>query len=265
MKKTLGFLLFLSVFSLTSCAAFWNFFQNAAWAPSTQSGLSAWYEADSGVTGTTQVTAWADKTANGNNLAVSGVLYPALNNPDATLPGPINKSLTFSSSLLIAPISASLSMGTGDVIFFALVKSTIFDTSHSKLYEHDDPSPDAYWGLQARNTGWFAYAGKITGGLGWSSGELGTPSENTWYRLIVYRKTNIWHIVQNDVDLGSSAESSPINITQAVNGLCLGNSGPIDGPPMSGSYAIVGVYKGVAMDATLQTNIDTYLKNRGGL
>lgn len=50
----------------------------AAWAPTDLgANLVAWYKADTGVTGTSPVTAWADQSGNGNNLAVeSGYTGP---------------------------------------------------------------------------------------------------------------------------------------------------------------------------------------------
>lgn len=55
---------------------------SAAWTPaSLGADLVAWYRADLGVTGSAPVTAWADQSGNGHNLAAGG--NPSLNATDA--------------------------------------------------------------------------------------------------------------------------------------------------------------------------------------
>ena len=54
--------------------------------------LSAWYKADAGVTGTTNVSLWADQSGNGNN---------AIQNTTANQPALVTGDINFKSSLLI--------------------------------------------------------------------------------------------------------------------------------------------------------------------
>ena len=52
--------------------------RQSAWSPASLSGLASWYRGDSGVTGTTTVDAWADRSSNARDLSGSGGTRPSL-------------------------------------------------------------------------------------------------------------------------------------------------------------------------------------------
>lgn len=232
------------------------------WLPASHSGLSAWYEGDSGLT----ATSWADKTGHANNLSkISGTSDVVIVPNSAGLSGALQQSAQFIGAQgLVTASDASLMFGTGDYTYFILIRPSLFnDAMMIGVSDYDGASYTSYSVTQSRSgTTWRFDNGNA--GQGGSAGgfNAGSPSADTWYPLVITRRSGTNYIYQNGSSVGSQAQSFAADMV--YDRLSIGSSPLYSADKLTGLVAIAGVYKGVGADATLVTQLTDYMRSRGG-
>jgi hypothetical protein len=236
-----------------------------AWSPSQLAGLSLWLDAQKGVTGTTNVTAWADQSGQGNNFSQA----TAANQP-ALAAAAINglNALQFTgasdSFLEIEPLSASLTIATGD---FAVVEVVAWDNVPADTQQIGYaclfvPSPTT--GFFANNPGVpnaSAYAQ-----LGGAISSTATTLNDAHYHYVAMRRTGTTLESRADGVGATTTISASANFTTGSIGAFIGGRIPSEGAnqALDGHLAEVVVVNGTLSDADLGT-LESYFKTKFAL
>jgi len=229
--------------------------------PDDITGLFAWYKSDSGTTlNGSDVSAWADQSGNGHNLAqanagyqptlVSSVIngFPAIRFEGPGVGGPDH----LRRNTLVVPDMASWT------IFFVVSTGAAQDTQERLLSIRDD----------ATSRWCFSTGTSATSGLGFAPDNLGAGeamSANTFYTRSYVRSSSEWDIWQNGTLVEENAASSSYPAS-TVDWFTIGAEASdatvgADASSLAGDIVEVIMYS-AALSTSDRQVVETYLKNR---
>jgi hypothetical protein len=236
------------------------------WDPSMLAGLALWLDAEKGVTGAANVSAWADQSGNGNNFSqATGANQPSLAANAVHGHSALQFTASGDSFLAEQPLSATLTFGTGDyeimeVLEYDNVPANDQNIGYACVWV-SSPSQ----GIFANNPG-VPNAALYVQMAGTSVSSVATTFNDAAYHRLGARRTGAVLEARTDGVVATTPITGTQDVTAGSIGAFIGGRIPTEGAnqALDGHIAEVVAVKGTVSDADAAL-LETYFKTKYGL
>jgi hypothetical protein len=229
-------------------------------------GLVLWLNAEKGVTGTANVSAWADQSGNGNNFSqAAGANQPSLTGNAVNGHSALQFTANGDSFLEEEPLSTTLTFGTGD---YEVMEVVAYDNTPA----NEQSKGYACLWVSSPTQGIFANNPSVPNAslyvqmAGTSIASAATTFNDAAYHRLGARRKGTVLEARADGVVAMTAITGTQDVTAGSIGAFIGGRVPAEGAnqALNGHIAEVVAVKGTVSDADAAL-LETYFKTKYGL